>query len=353
MKRSVGYIVKISVLLILIGISYFGIIIINNTFFDFKPKNETEQSYQATEIIIKDTFKIVTWNIGYAGLGKEMDFFYEGGTRMRPANSQVNQYLNGITDFIKTADSVDFFMLQEVDFDSHRSYGIEEDHILKMNKPIFFISKTENYKVPFIPFPLFNPTGKVDAGLVTLSRYAPVKMVRVSYPTNYSWPKSVFFLDRCFMVSIFNLKKKGKKLFIVNTHNSAFDDAKDLRQRELSYLKSYAEKWYDEGNYVVIGGDWNINPKGFKEKHFVNGDKLRLSEENTFEFSKGWKCVYDKSVPSNRDVNVPYSKSVTNTTILDYFYVSPNIEPESVKTLDFGFKNSDHNPVYLNVFFKE
>jgi hypothetical protein len=28
-------------------------------------------------ILYNDTFTLLSWNIGYAGLGKEMDFFYE------------------------------------------------------------------------------------------------------------------------------------------------------------------------------------------------------------------------------------------------------------------------------------
>jgi len=32
----------------------------------------------------QNTFSLINWNIGYAGLGQEMDFFYDGGEGVRP-----------------------------------------------------------------------------------------------------------------------------------------------------------------------------------------------------------------------------------------------------------------------------
>ena len=41
----------------------------------------------------KETFSIINWNIGYAGLGKEMDFFYDGGKGVRTTKDLSEKYL--------------------------------------------------------------------------------------------------------------------------------------------------------------------------------------------------------------------------------------------------------------------
>jgi uncharacterized membrane protein len=74
----------------------------------------------------KREFGIFTWNIGYAGLGKEMDFFYDGGKTVRPGREETNKYLKGIKEFLSSNDSCDFIFIQEVDLDCKRTYYINQ-----------------------------------------------------------------------------------------------------------------------------------------------------------------------------------------------------------------------------------
>jgi hypothetical protein len=69
---------------------------------------------------------MITWNIGYAGLGKEMDFFYEGGRQVRPSFELSEKYLEGIISYIGLNRSTDFFLFQEVDLRSKRSYNKDQ-----------------------------------------------------------------------------------------------------------------------------------------------------------------------------------------------------------------------------------
>ena len=71
-------------------------------------------------------FTFLSWNIGYAGLGKEMDFFYDGGGKVRPSKEQFENYLSGIKKTLKENNKVDFIFLQEVDISSKRSYYVDE-----------------------------------------------------------------------------------------------------------------------------------------------------------------------------------------------------------------------------------
>ena len=117
--------------------------------------------------------------------------------------------------------------------------------------------------------------GRVSSGIVTYSRFRPWQAWRYRYNTSFPWPTSLAMLKRCFMVQKFPLGN-GKELLIVNLHNSTFDDKGQLRLEELKELGSFLETEYMKGNYVVTGGDWNMNPRGsipgrsFPETVFIN-----------------------------------------------------------------------------------
>ena len=81
-------------------------------------------------IINYDEFTLMTWNIGYAGLGKDMDFFYEGGKRVKPGQDEFRKYLDGILQTVRSNDTLDFLLIQEADTDSKRSYHVDESEEL-------------------------------------------------------------------------------------------------------------------------------------------------------------------------------------------------------------------------------
>lgn len=74
-----------------------------------------------------DDVSILTWNVGYAGLGEESDFFMDGGKQVRaPSKAVVEKNMDGIVSTVEELDA-DFTFLQEIEADpSTRSYGIEE-----------------------------------------------------------------------------------------------------------------------------------------------------------------------------------------------------------------------------------
>jgi len=145
----------------------------------------------------------------------------------------------------------------------------------------------------------------------------------------------------------------GKELVLVNTHNSTFDKGGELRKKELATLQSYVIREYKQGNYVVAGGDWNNNPVGFQKENIHSGDVVKEIEPQIPDsFLPGWQFAFDPSQPTNRDVDGPYRKGKTKTTIIDFFVLSPNIELEFAKTFRTGFEDSDHQPVMIRVRLK-
>ena len=119
---------------------------------------------------------VMSWNIGYAGLGREEDFFMDGGSTAKPKNSDVvNGYLAGIRETL-AAQEPDLVLLQEVDSNSSRTYGIDETTALQE----WCSAYAMNYSCPFVPVP-FPPMGKVHSGLLTTSDYMISNAARISF----------------------------------------------------------------------------------------------------------------------------------------------------------------------------
>ena len=349
MKFLLKFIAGIVTAMLLVVIGF----MIYSTLAKYKPKRivvlEIHQPELKNSVVSKDEFNILTWNIGYAGLGKEMDFFYEGGKMVRPTAELCQQYFKNILNELKGADSADFIFLQEADQHSKRTYFTDEVMGIQDKLKNYYSVFGVNYDVPFVPIPIMEPMGRVKAGQMTLSKMAPDSAFRYATEGSYTWPKRLFLLDRCFVLTQFKLPS-GRRLSLVNVHNSAFSDAAAARQKELDLLKNRMEGLYRKGDYVIVGGDWNQNPPGFDPKLFVDGNKGYAFEHVPEVFRpEGWNWVMDKSQATNRNVNEAFVKGRTLTTMIDFFIVSPNVEVVSVKTNPNDFVNSDHQPVALKV----
>lgn len=324
---------------------------------DYRPPNKEILSpvgTPATNQIAKNTISLMSWNIGYAGLGEQMDFFYDGGNGVRPTLNYYNICWSGIDSFLSKNGNVDFLLLQEVDEKARRSYRNNQVEQISSIFPDYQSVFAKNYDVLFVPVPLNNPMGKVISGVMNLSKCEAVTSERISFPGNFSWPKSIFMLDRCFIIQRFVVNGE-KVLTLINTHNSAFDDG-ELREKQFELLRHNAIEEFAKGHYVIIGGDWNQNPPGFDPSLIQNGDvpgKNDLPNVPDNFMPSGWEWAFDPSTPSNRDVSEPYQKGRTPATILDYFLLSPNIKLLEVKAIDMGFEFSDHNPITMEIEFRK
>ena len=67
-------------------------------------------STNMSPVFLSDSAEIsfLTWNIGYCGLDKDMDFFYDGGTKVMTPKATCLDNLNAVLGFLKSNDSIDF-----------------------------------------------------------------------------------------------------------------------------------------------------------------------------------------------------------------------------------------------------
>jgi endonuclease/exonuclease/phosphatase family metal-dependent hydrolase len=340
--------VMIIVISLLIGMA--GLLLLLATLTEYRPvKPETAETAGIAPVKQKSesVFTLMTWNIGYFGLGKDCDFFFDGGKMTRPSKEQYRQYSTEAMEYLGQLKDVDFMFFQEVDINSRRSYHDDQVARFRQVFPNMESSVALNYVVSFVPVPIRNPMGKVKSGIVSFSAWHTIENTRYPFPDGYRWPVRLFQLERCFLLSRLALPN-GKELVLFNTHNEAFDSG-DQRKDQIAILRELMLTEYENGNYVITGGDWNMNPLAELPVVYNTGDIGRTIEPR-FEpgfFPEEWKWAYDTEIPSNRNVDEPYTRGKTPTTIIDFFVVSPNISIESVKTQDIGFAWSDHQPVVM------
>lgn len=302
------------------------------------------------ENIDKMEFTVMTWNVGYGGNGKEMDFFYDGGTKMRNEQPIVEKNVSHI--LATLSDSLDFMLFQEIDIKARRSYQINEVQKVAEKFPNHAYIFAKNYDVKFVPKPYTNPMGNVLGGIATFGKYRPEMADAHAYKNSYKFPDYLFYLDRCFATCYYPLPN-GKKLVIINAHNSAYDPGGKMKVAELALLKETLDAEYKQGNYVIVGADWNQYPphyqgvQGFAPKDTLEGGTMK----DTYP-EAGWAHVWDSTTATCRSMQKAYDAKTTPRVIIDYFLVSPNVEKIAVKTIDLQFECSDHQPVVMKVRLK-
>ena len=297
----------------------------------------------------KVTFTVLSWNIGYSGLGEESDFFMDGGTMVRSDSKLVEKNYAGIQSFLSEA-KTDFILLQEVDSDSKRSCG--KDEVSELRAKLDGTSAyAMNYSTNYVPYP-WPPLGRVHSGLLTFSNYEITEAKRISLPCPFSWPMSMVNLKRCLLVTRIPIEDSEQQLVLVNLHLEAYDDGEG-KLAQSKQLREFLAAEYEKGNYVLAGGDWNqIFPDSETSYPNTHAELWKPGYLDNDELNEGWNYVWDISAPSCRLLNQPYDPGDTRNTqyyVIDGFLASPNLIVENVKTLDEGFRYSDHNPVLLTV----
>ena len=340
---------------------YIGGLLLYGTVMDWVPKDTAPaQVWPGTEPLpaFNDSVvRIVTWNLGYGGIGNEDFFFYNkgdffwtdpGGVRMTRERIEAN--VTGQAVFTENT-LADFFLFQEVDTAARRSHDVNMLDRLRRARPEMSTTFAPNFKSNRVPIPIFQPWdhyGYVTGGLVSSSTYRSDSSTRLQLPGEFPWPTKLFQLDRCALRQQFPTGKAGKFLVVYNVHLSAYDKGGGMRRQQIDFLRAAALADYRAGHYVIVGGDWNQLPPGF------NWFTLNPTVEETealpavpFDYMPpGWKYAYDPGVATVRASDLPYDSHRSRRSLIDFYLISPNLRIQRVKGFEMGFMHSDHQPVY-------
>lgn len=317
---------------------------------DFRPEDrqEAELLYSGgSRSPLPDSLKIMSWNIGYGGLGDNMDFFYDGGKKVRDSKERTMENLLSAIETIRS-ENPDIVLLQEVDRNSKRTYGIDETALLAEAFPEYSLYFAYNYKSFYVPIPLKEPVGRVGSGLLVMTRNEPDEAIRYQYPSGFPFPVSMFNLKRCLLTLRFTLAD-GTQLVVGNTHNTAYDTG-GMRSEETAFLAGLLSEYAGKGYKTVIGGDWNQYPAAYvpspaetTDGHFST---IRLEEEKLSPYGRIGYAGNDCKTLRHLD-RVLDENSVL--TVTDYFFLSDSLDSSEVRMLPLDFRNSDHNPVVIGI----
>ena len=294
------------------------------------------------------SMSLLSFNIGFAGLGETSDFFMDGGTMTRPASATVvEDNLAGVEETIGAL-APDIVLLQEVDVSAKRSYGIDERaalHAAFGGAAAF----APNYVCDYVPYPIPDTIGQINSGLLTLSRFSMEGETRVALPVPFSWPVRIANLKRCLLVARLPIEGSDAQLVLVNLHLEAYDDGTG-KHAQTEQLRSLLEREYERGNYVIAGGDFNQRIEGVGEAYPVIDESYwQPGVLGRDILPTDWTLAFADEAPTCRLLNQPYDAEdpLTQYYVIDGFLCSPNVTVETVSVIDHAFRYADHNPVLL------
>lgn len=320
---------------------------------EYRPKDVEEVAISGSstdQVKEGEVYKLMTWNIGYGGLDKDTDFFMDGGKMVNPiSKDHVENALNGIAININKINP-DLLLLQEVDSNSKRTYNINEVNFF--DRQISGSSTfAYNYKVNFVPFPI-PPMGKINSGIYTNSKFKIDSSYRYQQPVPHKWPVKLANLKRGFNASYLPIEGSDKHLVLVNVHLDAYESGSNGRLAQTKQIVAFMTEEYNKGNYVIVGGDFNQELRKDYKSNVPEG----IWDPSPFPYdylTDNLKTVFDEKQHSSRLNHKPYDPNDSIECIIDGFLVTDNVKVKSVKGQDFGFVNSDHNPVLLEFSLKE
>ncbi|SMG09405.1 Metal-dependent hydrolase, endonuclease/exonuclease/phosphatase family [Marivirga sericea] len=199
-----------------------------------------------------DTLSVLTFNIGYLS----------GMTNNLPVSRDESLFSSNLkrsVDVLERYD-FDFIGLQEVDFNSARSFEYNQFDSLGNELDFYQGAYAVNWDKSYVPFPYLpirNHFGKMLSGQGILSKMQIVsnEIIVLDRPINAPFYYNAFYLDRLLQIS--KVQIESDTLVLMNVHLEAFDRETREQQADkvLKVFKSYA---YDYP--VILMGDFNSRP---------------------------------------------------------------------------------------------
>lgn len=282
--------------------------------------------------------KITSWNYGYASLGAEADFIADGGSRVRPSHrNTVRSNSHAVARHLALIDP-DIVLLQEA---APASWATR--YVDTLSTILEAFPRYSSYYSPTVEIQMIV---RLRVGNALISRFSPRKVTKGDLPSSRTGP---FEIRHHLLIARYSLLH-DRELVIANAHFAAFDEDATVRLRQLAKVRRFARSEYDRGNYVIVGGDWNLRLTDTTFEHSTSDEFIwwLFDLPRTAEVSC-WRWVVDPKTPTVRLLHEPYVPGRTYTSIIDGFLVSPNIEVISVRTSDLEFQHADHNPVTIVV----
>lgn len=310
-------------------------------------------------------YKATTYNVGFGAYNHAYSFFMDSGelkngkklhgTRGTAISKQaVLDSTNGVINTMQKQ-KPDFMFFQEIDTNSTRSFHVNQVKRVSAAFPQMSHVFASNFHSSYLIVPPWNPHGTVRSGLLSMSRFNMKSAERRQYPVSAGPIEKFVDLDRCFVVMRYPVSN-GKYLVMINSHMSAYDKGGKMRRAQMKLISSVMEKEYRQGNYVIVGGDFNHALGKDMMTHFQHEEKIPswvsvLDQKMLPPHFTMQKAKNREEVATCRATDMKYDPKVNYMTICDGFIVSSNIKA-SAHNINTHFDYADHNPVALTFELK-
>ncbi len=279
--------------------------------------------------------KIMTWNLGFLyGEGSEGP-----GYEFREKKI-YEEKLSQLAQFIEEWNP-DVICLQEIDFDSFRSHGMNQAQYIAKKAGYPYVAEALSWDAHYIPFPYWPISrhfARVKSGGAIISKYPLMdhEVNLLAKPISQPWWYNIFYLHRYFQKV--TIEMGDKKFKIINLHLEAFDKKERQDQIELLSQKVLKE------NIDFVTGDFNmLMSSATKRSKFYNDDNY----ENDFSYEKALKMNLSEVIPDdiyakNESLYFTYPASHPDRR-LDYIFYKPELKMMKAEVVPSAL--SDHLPL--------
>ena len=350
MKKTLKIVLIVLLALAVIALAYFAYVLLD--YHRIGDQTLTVEGQTGAAAQTDTAYDVVSWNVGFGAYTADYDFFMDGGTQSwAESPERLDANLADISSRL-AEQAADFYLVQEVDTNATRSYHRDErEPIISALGSGYCRSFAQNYDSPFLMYPLTQPHGASEAGLMTFSRFDIVAAERRELPIENTLMK-LLDLDRCYSVQTIPTAD-GKTLYLYNFHLSAYTSDGTIATEQMKLLLAEMQEHYAAGDYCIAGGDFNKDVLGDSSVYFGKADQeytwaqpiaAELFENCDIRLIAPLDAEHP--VPSCRNPDSAYHAGQYVLTV-DGFLASANVQVERSEVLDYGFAYSDHNPVRM------
>jgi endonuclease/exonuclease/phosphatase family metal-dependent hydrolase len=263
----------------------------------------------------------------------------------------VRAFLSALATFLRSHDA-DVVALQEVDFDSARTYHIDELGWLAREAGYPYAARVTTWQANYVPHPLWPPRqhlGRMHSGQAVLSRYPLTGNRRLALPQpgdNPFW-YNLFYLHRA--VQVVTVQVGSTEVTVLNVHLEGFHPRNREEQAEqvVALVRELRpERW-------MLLGDLNSPPPEAPQRgNFVDNPSWDASDDRTVEMLRSGLGVLEVPGLEAYEQYLPATFTYpagAPTRRLDYVFVAPSLTPVEARVVTEAGAISDHLPVAATV----
>ena len=304
------------------------------------PKSRIRKYPYKTKILApRSPFRLMTYNIGYAsGLRNN-----QGGA-IPPEEVVAN--LDKIALSMKE-NGADIIAVQEIDFNSHRTSGVDQFDYLARKLEMPHAAYLVNWNKKYVPYPIGlnykKHFGRMESGQAVFSRF-PITKNSAHFlvkPLNKPFWYNLFYIGRAAQTVTLELSPSNA-ITIINVHLEAFHTA--TREAQVQQLLTLAKETLPE----FIMGDFNAVPPNAKWKTgFPDEPDADMRGDPTlktlYEKSGLREMIPEKEYDENEKEYFSYPAREPNRR-LDYIFYSDRMVCEKGTIDKNAGMGSDHLP---------